>query len=267
MKQGKQKFLTVGAVKRRRFLIVFIISAIALSLAVWFSVFCRVKLVTVENNEKVSDTVILTSLGLRPYRHIYSISASKLEKEVMSLSTYVKGVSVKRKLPSEIVITLDEYKADYYIVKDEKYYLVSDTLFILEEIAAEEAETCGAAPLDLPDIKEDNKYYTFGVGKTVRFADSENDTYIKDLMKTIAESPLGSRITALSLDEKANITAEIEGKYLLKLGNAKEIKRKLDLCHADIEYLSENMTGVKGTLHAWNAESITFEITGVAENP
>ena len=267
MKQGKQKFLTVGAVKRRRFLIVFIVSALALTATVWFSVFCRVKLVTVENNEKVSDTVILTSLDIRPYRHLYSLSANKVEKEIMALSPYVKNVSMKRKLPSEIVITLDEYTADYYILKDEKCYLVSDTLFVLEEIAAEDLEMTEAAPLALPEIKEDNKFYTFGIGKTLRFADSENDTYIKDLMKTIAESPLGDRITALSLDEKANITAEIDGKYLLKLGNAKEIKRKLDLCHADIVYLSENMTGVKGTLHAWNADRITFEITGVAENP
>ncbi len=267
MKNERQKYLTVGAVRRRRFLTVFIIGALALAFTIWFAGFCRVTLVTVENNEKISDTVILSELNIKPYRHLYSFSESKMEKELLALSPYIKSAHMERRLPSELVIVLEEYSADYYIIKGDSCYLVSDTLFILEEIPLTEIAEHDAAYLALPEIKEDNDYYTFGVGKTVRFADAENDTYIQELLKTVSESSLGERITSLTLDERANITADIDGKYHLKLGNAKEMKNKLSLCNASIRYLTENMTGVKGTLHAWTAESVTFEITGVIENP
>lgn len=266
MKNGQQKFMTVGALKRRRFFIVFIIGAIALLATVYFSVFCRVKLVTVENNVKITDPIILSEVNIPPYRHLYSLSERKVEKEILAISPYVKSVEMERKWPSEIILILEEYSADYYIIEDGRCFLLSDTLFVLEEIPLTEIEEHGAAYLALPEIKAD-EYYTIAVGTTLRFADKENDTYIGGLMQTVSASPLSEGITSLTLDEKANITADIDGKYHLKLGNAKELEKKLALCEASVRYLTENMAGVTGTLHAWTTEKTTFEITGVVENP
>ncbi|MBQ8497491.1 MAG: FtsQ-type POTRA domain-containing protein [Clostridia bacterium] len=258
--------MTVSAVKSRRFFTVFIIGTLALLITVWFSVFCRVKTVTVENNEKISDTVILSQLNIMPYRHIYSFSEKKMEADLLALSPYIKSARMERNLPSELVIVLEEYAADYYIIENDRCYLISDTLFVLEEIPLTEIGWHDAAYLALPEIKED-KYYSLSVGTTIRFTDKTDDAYIASLLQNVAESPFASRLTSLTLDEKANITADIEGKYHLKFGNAKEFEKKLSLCAASIDYLSENMVGVKGTLHAWTTENITFEITGVAENP
>ena len=266
MKQERQIYMTVGMIKRRRFFTVFIIGIIALMVTVWFAVFCRVKTVTVENNEKISDTIILSQLNIMPYRHLYSFSEKKMEADLLALSPYIKGAHMERRLPSELVIVLEEYTADYYIIEKDRCYLISDTLFVLEEIPLTEIGWHDAAYLALPEIKED-KYYSLSIGTTIRFADKTDDAYIASLLKNIEESSFASRITSLTLNEKANITADIDGKYHLKLGNAKEFEKKLSLCSASIDYLSENMVGVKGTLHAWTPENITFEITGVAENP
>ena len=263
--KNKQKYCTVGALRIRRILIITVITAIALAAVIYFSVFCRVKLVTVENNEKVSDPIILTSLDIRPYRHLYSISTGKTEKEILALSPYVKSVRLERNLPSELIIILEEYTARYYIVEDDLCYLVSDTLFVLEEIPLYEVDTTELAYLKIPEI--DKTKDRFGIGKTIRFTDTENTAYVSDLLKCVSESPLSDSLSALALDQKANITAEIDGKYRVKLGNSKDMTEKLELCRAAVLYLQENMSGVRGTLHAWSTEKVTFEITGVAENP
>lgn len=270
MRPTMPKHTTAAAIQKRRIAVIAVIAAIALALTVYFSVFCRVKLVTIENNERLSDPLILSELNIMPRRHLFSISKTKLEDKIRAISPYVKDVHMERKLPSEIVITLEEYGADFYIVKDDICYIVSDTLFVLEEIPLEELDTKATAFLALPEINDEKNragISNFGIGKTIRFADTENNTYIPSLMKTFAEYALSDRITALHVDERANITAEIDGKYLLKLGNSKGLKEKLALCEASIDYLTENMAGVKGTLHAWTTEKVTFEITGVAESP
>ena len=41
------------------------------------------------------------------------------------------------------------------------------------------------------------------------------------------------------------------------------MEKKLDLCEEAIEYLSQNMTSITGTLYAWTDEKVTFEINGV----
>ncbi len=263
--EKRQKYCTVGALRTRRFLIIAITAAIALSAVIYFSVFCRIKLITVENNDKISDPIILTSLNIKPYRHLYSISTKKTEKEILAISPYVKSVRLERKLPSELVIILEEYVARYYIIEDDTCYLLSDTLFVLEELPLSEVDIKTVAYLKIPEI--DKTEDRFDVGKTIRFTDTENTQYVSTLLQSVAQSPLATSLSALSLDEKANITAEVEGKYFIKLGNSKEMQEKLDFCYSSIQYLKENMNGVKGTLHAFSTEKLTFEITGVAENP
>ena len=258
-----KKNMTVRTIKRQKFFIVFVIAALAILITVYFAVFCRVKLVTVQNNETVQTVSVLDAVRIMPRRHLFSISERKVEKAVLAISPYVRSVQMERKLPSEIVITIEEHRADYYILKDEKCYLVSDALFVLEEIPLSELDIQKTAHLTLPDINEEK----FGVGKTIRFAEKEDDAYIADLIRIFSASPLSETATSLSLREKANITADVGGKYHIKLGNSKEFQKKIELCEEAVSYLTENMNGISGTLHAWTTEKVTFEITGVSENP
>ena len=258
---SKKKIITVASLKRRKALIVFVISAIALCLSSYFLLFCRVNEITIGGNTTISEEAIREAIRIKNGRHLFSIDETKLENAVLAISPYVKSVHTERTLPSKLSITLEEYSADYYIIKDEKCYLLSDTLFVLEECTLSEIENIRAAHLMLPNAINDEK---FAIGKIIQFEDKETDNYIKELLASFAASPISETFTSLSLDEKANITAMIGGKYYLKLGNSKEIEKKLSLAKGAVDYLSKHMAGVAGTLHAWSTEKVTFEITGVA---
>ncbi len=264
MKQKKnQKSIhsSPGKILSQKFFIVFFMAAVAISITFAFFFFFRVKTITILHNQKITTEEILAAADIPSGRHIFAVNAKKAESSVLSLSPYVKSINVKRKFPSEIIIELEEYKADFYTEIDQKYYLISHTLLILEEISESEIASTGAAELFLPEINTDSK--KFGIGKKIVFLEKNDRESIPLLMETFLESELFDSFTKLDLDEEANLTAVVGGQYTIKFGNKKDLSKKLGLCEEAIEYLSENMASVTGTIHAWTSKKVTFEITGV----
>ena len=264
MKQ-KKKTKTIrfspGKILRRKFFIVFFMSVAAISVTFSFLFFFRVKTISVLHNQKITEEEILTAADIPLNRHMFSVNAKKAESSVLSLSPYIKSVNVKRKFPSEIVIESVEYTADFYVKIEEKYYLVSDSLLILEEISESELSDTEAAELRLPEVNTDEE--KFGIGKKIVFLEKTDRETIPLLMKTLSESSLFDSFTKLYLDEEANLTAVVDGRYTIRFGNKKDLEEKLALCEEAVVYLTENMASITGTLYAWTSEKVTFEITGV----
>ena len=264
MKQKKKQKLvqsSPGKILRRKFFIVFFMTAAAISIAFSFLFFFRVEKVSVLNNGKITTDEILVTADIAPGTHILSVNAKKAESSVLSLSSYIKSVQVKRHFPSEIVIETEEYTADFYVEIDEKYYLVTNALLILEEIPESELSEIDAAELRLPDVNTDEE--KFGIGRKIIFSQKSDQERISLLMKTFSESNLFDSFTKLYLDEEANLTAVANGQYTIKFGNKKGLEKKLALCEEAMKYLSENMPSITGTLYAWTDEEVTFEINGV----
>ena len=251
-----------GKIFRRKFLIVFLMSLMAVSVTFSFLFFFRVKTISVLHNQKITTEEILAAADIPLNRHMFSINAKKAESAVLSLSPYVKSVNIKRKFPSEIIIESVEYTADFYVKIDEKYYLISDSFLVLEEIDESELSNTQAAELRLPEVNTDEK--KFGIGKKLVFLEKADRETVPMLMETLSESSLFDSFTKLYLDEEANLTAVWNGRYTIRFGNKKDLKEKLDLCEEAVAYLTENMASITGTIYAWTAENVTFEITGVA---
>ncbi len=258
----KQKIIksTPGEVMFRKYFIIFVMTALAILFSLWFIRVCRVRTVTVNNNATVDTQKILETANIKSNKHIFAVNLEKIKADVSQTSPYVKAVQVKRNLPSEIVIEIEEHEADYCICVLNKYYLVSDTLLILEEISEAEMITHSAALLTLPEINTDEK--KFGIGKKIVFMEKEDDEFISETLKTISASFVSGSLTSLYLNEEANITAIVSDRYTLRLGNKKELEKKLAMCEESIEYLQMNMPSVTGTLFAWTTKQVTFEITG-----
>lgn len=253
---------TPRKIRRQNSFIIFIMTASAILITFAFVRYCRVKLVTVRNNAEVDTGAILERANIKTDKHLFSISLNKIETAVLGTSPYIKSVEVKRALPSEIVIEIEEYEADFCVEILNHYYLVSDTLLILEEIPESEAASHPSALLTLPEINMDEK--KFGIGKKIVFVEKENDEFIAQTLKTVTQSFLADSMTSLSLHEEANIIAVVNDRYTLRLGNKKELAKKIAMCKESIDYLQENMPSVNGTLYAWSTKQVTYEITGAS---
>ena len=244
----------------RRFFIIFIMTVSAFLITVCFIRFCRVKAVTVSNNVAVDTTVILENANIKANKHLFAVNIQKIKSNVLNASPYIKAVEVKRSFPSEITIEVEEYEADYCVCIMNKYYLVSDALLVLQEIPEEEINLHPAALLRLPEINTSEK--KFGVGKKLVFMEKEDGEFVTEALKTVSQSFLSDCLTSLALDEEANITAIVNDRYTLRLGNKKELDKKIAMCEESIAYLQENMPSITGTLFAWTTKQVTFEMTG-----
>jgi cell division septal protein FtsQ len=262
-KKEKQKSFqsSPGKILRRKFLIVFTMIAAAIAIMFSFLSFFRVKTISVLHNQKITTEEILEAANIPLNRHIFSISAKKAEVSVLSLSPYIKSVQIKRNFPSEFVIEMQEYQADFYVLIEEKYYLVTDTLLVLEEISEEELPNINASELRLPEVNTDEK--KFKVGKTIVFQEKSDRERIPYLMETLSKSSLFDSFTKVYLDEEANLTVVVNGQYTIRLGNKDDMEKKIALCEEAVAYLSENMPTITGTIYAWTGEKVTFEMTGV----
>ncbi len=234
------------------------VSAILISFC--FIRFCRVNTVTVRNNAEVATATILEKANIKANKHLFSVNLKKIENAVLQSSPYVKSVEVKRNFPSEIVIEVEEYTADFCVCILDNYFLVSDTLLVLEAIEEVESLTHPSAYLKLPEINIDEK--KFGIGKKLVFMEKEDGAFVDETMKVIMQSFLRDSLTSLSLNEEANITAVVNDRYTLRLGNKKELDKKIAMCEESIAYLQENMPSITGTLFAWTTKQVTFEMTG-----
>jgi cell division protein FtsQ len=261
----KQKIIksTTGKILCRKYFIVFIMTALAILISFWFIRFCRVNTISIHNNSAVSTEQILEAANIKSNKHIFAVNVKKIEAAVLETSPYIKSVQVKRNLPSEIVIEVEEHKAAYCVFILNRYYLVSDNLLVLEPISEAEMITHSSALLTLPEINTDNtKKEIFGIGKKLVFVEQEDNDFVEEILKTISESTLSGSLTSLALHEEANITAIVNDRYMLRLGNKKELAKKIDMCVESMEYLQTNMPSVTGTLFAWSTKQVTFEITG-----
>lgn len=233
----------------------------ALVITIGFIRLCRVKSVTVRSNSAVTETEILEKANIKDNKHLFSVNLKKIENIVLQTSPYIKAVHVKRNLPSEIVIEVEEYEADFCIQILDKYYLVSDTLLLLQEIPEEQVTSHPSALLQLPEVNTDEK--KFGLGKKIVFKEQEDNTFVSNILKIVGESFLSDSLTSLSLNEEANIIAVVDDRYTLRLGNKKDLGQKIAMCEEALAYLKSNMPGVTGTLYAWSTKQVTFEIPEV----
>ena len=252
---------STGKIAFRKFFIIFIMTVSALVLTVGFIRLCRVSSVTVRNNAAVSATTILEKANVKTNKHLFSVNLQKIENAVLQTSPYIKSVSVTRVFPSEIRIEVEEYEPDFCIQILDRYYLISDTLLLLQEIPESEVAAHPSALLHLPEINTDEK--KFGLGKKIVFKEQENNTFVANTLKIIEESFLADSLTSLSLNEEANIIAVMGDRYTLRLGNKKDLDQKIAMCEESVNYLRENLPGVNGTLFAWSTKQVTFEIPNV----
>ena len=252
---------STGKILFRKYFLIFIMTIAALVITIGFIRLCRVRSVTVHNNSAVTSTAILEKANIKANKHLFSVNLRKVENAVLQSNPYIKAVHVKRSLPSEICIEIEEYEPDFCIQILDKYYLISDNLLLLQEITSAEAFAHPSAMLTLPEINTDEK--KFGLGKKLVFKDKENDTFVSDVLKTVKESFLSDALTSLSLHEEANITAVMGDSYTLRLGNKKDLGQKIAMCEESIAYLQSNLPGVTGTLFAWSTKQVTFELPQV----
>lgn len=152
--------------------------------------------------------------------NIILIKKSDIEKKIKR-NPYIESIDIKRKLPGNLLIDVNERKGIYYINSGGKYNVISDELYLLEiidDIAGKElVEVKG---IDIDNVELGNKVEDNARINKILY-------YFYRMISLLKEKDEVIPIKSIDLTDLSRIKVYI-GEIEVKLGNDEDIIRKMN---------------------------------------
>lgn len=233
------------AIRRQRTMhIVTTVTLIAILLAICIFISLKVlfvvRKVDVIGSEKYTPDEVLAYCAIPMEENIFNIDTKTLEEQLPKEFTYIENAKVQRKLPDKILITIEDSIPTYYseeISDDEiKTYRIYSQNFKLLTAQASPSEGLINISANLEN-------------------ESEKELIFKMLDKLNANGY--DRVTALKIDENADISFVYDGRIEVKLGSFLDVDYKLKMTY---HVLNNELTDTdKGVIDSTQAGSAIFK--------
>lgn len=210
--------------KRFRNIIILIVLVIILINLVYKIPYFDIKHIKVQNNNIVSTEEIYAIGEKVKGENIFYTKLDSIQKEIKK-NTYVDSVEIERKLPSTIIVKVNEKKPFFYINNEGKYYVFSEDAKLIDiKDSMADLEVPEVVGLELGDIK---------LGESIVFnKDNKRKVkYISDLFLNIS-NPIDDsfdkkNISLIEIPEFFNCSFKYKN-LTIKLGKDEEILDKLN---------------------------------------
>ena len=228
--KGKRAFRDVRreASRRRRFAlrrralimgIAIVLVFVALLAAVYKAVFRVTDISATEGGRYTPDEIIAAS-GISEGTNLYSFRKSSVVDSITLQCPYIGDVDIDRQIPHSVVLNTTEDEPHYSVSIFGEAKLLSEGLRVLGSVEST-SETSGVVRLHLPGVS-----YAID-GRVIAFSDSRCDRSVRDVLSSVADSELASRITAIDIRDIYNISMTCDDKYKLIIGDTSRLDMKL----------------------------------------
>lgn len=175
--------------------------------------------ITIINNSNISADTIQELSGLQIGTNIYKLSKKQIEENIKN-NPYIEKVQIKRKLPSEIEISVQERQATYLLEIGNGYMAINNQGYMLEIVE----ETNGLPLLTGFSTKTENMIE----GQRMEEEDLERLETVLKIMDSISLNGITEKVTKIDISNKQNyqLTFEEEGK-IAYLGDASDISTRI----------------------------------------
>lgn len=209
--------------------------------AVVFTVFFRIKHVSVSGLTVYDDWRIIETSGITVGQNSYSFSKEDVEKAITKEFPYIKSVKIRHTSPSSVDLNITEDNAEYYFKLDGEYFILSGTLKVLEIIKDS----------DLMSVRHPSliQIYISGVstaivGKTLEFSSERYYSYVVDTLETFSQCSMAPYINIINCRNKFSVYFIFDNRYKIEIGDTEDLTMKLTFASAIIENLSKSERGI-----------------------
>lgn len=231
-----------GAVRRRRrkrnlslyYLLIFTVSALIL-FVLSRTVFFRINEYQVIGNSRYSAAQILTAGNLSTGKNMYNVNIGKTEQNIMDTLIYIENISLRRKLPDKMIITVEEAEPfACFRYEGARYAVVSRSGRYLEtEQASPRNELLQVYGMDLTGVS---------LGKKLESKDANKINILNDLLDAIDETCPG-RISYIDITDRTDIMLGYEGRIDVEFGSSLDYEYKLRYIKAIVDELDSGECG------------------------
>lgn len=229
----KQKRIKSFRIIKYTFLLVLILTAI---IATMTSPLFNIKKITVVGNEKITSDEIISLSQINIEENTYKTNMKKAKSKILE-NPYIKSVEIKRKLPSNVEILVEERKTTFMIEYGNSYVYINNQGYILE-VSSEKLE----APIlqGAETITED-----FIPGNRLCTEDLEKMSTVIKIMEVATNNEISSLITRIDIQNSQNykILFETEQKVAY-IGDGSDLNTKI----LNIKSILERESGIRGEI-------------------
>lgn len=211
---------------KRTFRSGFALAVCLLVIALFFGALARMLLVVREVEfvglSAYAEEEILASGVVPSGGFMYALDKGALQRALTLRFPYIKSVSVNRRLPSTLALTVEEEKPVYFTRVCDEYFLITNDLRAVGYSADRaELEAAGYREIQLPPIKR------AVAGRPLVFEEGIGYGYVKTILEIIEASPLAGRVSEFVATDKFELTLICDGIYRICLGDTADAAVKM----------------------------------------
>lgn len=191
----------------------------------------NINAITVQGNSKLSEEKVISISSIELYTNIFNFSKSKAKSKINE-NPYVEDVKISRKLPSTIVITINERIPSYMLQFADSYVYINNQGYMLE-ISNEKIDIpiLTGFTTDLSNIKAGNR---------INSEDLKKMGMVIKIYQTLSNNGIVENLSKIDMSNERNYTLffDNEGKKVY-LGNGSDLSTKVVLLKSILESTSD----------------------------
>lgn len=213
------------------------------------SVFFRVSDIQVVGNVHYSDEEIIRAIDIEEGDNLFFFDRFAALSRVFAKLPYVEEVSVERKLPNKVIITVTESQALAYIVLGDERWTIDHGCKVLGKANDDELENLIAIEGLSPG--------TLMIGEKLETADGDTEIveYIAEVLFQLEERGLYKDVSRIDFSNKNHVEFAYGNKYTVKLGDAALMEHKFGML---VSVLSKLLEGDVGTIDLSDGSKVYF---------
>ncbi len=205
------------------FFIVMVITVLSLT------VFFNIRSITVSGAAHYTSEQIVSASGLETGENMFRIDKFKAIDAIKAKLPYVKEVTVRRRLPGRLVINVVESTPFAYVAWGDKYYILSDTLKVLEAASAPPEGASELVGIVTPNTT---------VGEII-VAD-DDAAPVLNMFSALSGSFAEGGVTQIDMSQPYQLSIVYQGRARIFIGGQDNLARKLALVKYVLDENSSN---------------------------
>lgn len=174
----------------------------------------HIKDIEIQGNKKIDEEDIKSALEIREDKNIFMYNTNKMEEKIKE-NTYIEDVSIKKVLPSGIIVNIEEKKIVGLLRDEDKYSYIDKEGNIIDNLSEiDEKENNIIIDIDY-NIDENN---------TLKFKNEEVKKGLLYLLECINDNNLQKKINNINYQNDDIINMYTKDGVEIILDNNKELK-------------------------------------------
>ncbi len=221
-RKRKRKSIKLQKVKlwfKRIFLVLFglaTVTGVIFGIVFLLSRFFSVNSISVNENEKYSSSEVIDAGDLHVGENLVFLNTKSSEEKIYKSLTYIDEVSVRKKFPNKIEVSVGIAEPKYSVKSGEEYWVISSKNKILEKSPEPSSELINISGTEIVDNK-------FGKAE---YKNLESKKLVEEILVAFESKELKS-VKEIDISDLQNIHVNYDNRININLGDKEDIDYKV----------------------------------------